>query len=194
MCGLKKDNSNQISRNWSETKEAGNSDLKKYIRDIPDFPKKGIIFKDITTLLQEPARFKETIDILAERYMGKKISKVVCVDARGFIFGGALAYKLGCGLVPVRKKGKLPFKTIQASYNLEYGSDTIEMHQDAINQGERVLILDDLLATGGTIGAVIELVNKLKGEIVEVVFLIELEFLKGREKIKSYPVFSIIKY
>lgn len=194
MCSLKDNSSDQVSCNQPEAKEAGISNLKKYIRDIPDFPKKGIIFKDITTLLKDPAHFKKAIDILAQRYMDKKIDKVVCVDARGFIFGGALAYKLGYGVVPVRKKGKLPFKTIQASYSLEYGSDTIEMHQDAINQGERILILDDLLATGGTIGAVIDLVNKLKGQIVEVAFLIELEFLKGREKIKNYPVFSIIKY
>jgi adenine phosphoribosyltransferase len=116
------------------------------------------------------------------------------VDARGFIFGGALAYKLGCGVVPVRKKGKLPYRTISATYNLEYGTDTIEMHEDAIEEGERILIIDDLLATGGTVGAVIELVKKLKGQIVEIAFLIELEFLKGREKLKGYPVFSLIKY
>ncbi len=175
-------------------KEFGMSHLKKYIRDIPDFPKKGIIFKDITTLLKEAGHFKEAIDILGQRYVGKEIDKIVCVDARGFIFGGALAYKLGCGFVPVRKKGKLPFKTISASYSLEYGRDTIEMHEDAIKEGERILIVDDLLATGGTVGAVIDLVNKLKGQIVEIAFLIELEFLKGREKLKNYPVFSVIKY
>jgi adenine phosphoribosyltransferase len=181
MCGLKNEGSG-----WTH--------LKKYIRDIPDFPKKGIIFKDITTLIKDPQRFKEVIEILGQRYAAKKIDKLVCVDARGFIFGGALAYKLGCGVVPVRKKGKLPYRTISATYNLEYGTDTIEMHEDAIEEGERILIIDDLLATGGTVGAVIELVKKLKGQIVEIAFLIELEFLKGREKLKGYPVFSLIKY
>jgi adenine phosphoribosyltransferase len=172
----------------------GLSNLKKYIRDVPDFPKKGIIFKDITTLLKEPERFVEVIDILAQRYAGKEIDKIVCVDARGFIFGGALSYRLGCGFVPVRKKGKLPYKTISVAYSLEYGTGSLEMHEDAIIEGERILIVDDLLATGGTVGAVVELIEKLKGQIVEVAFLIELEFLKGREKIKDYPVFSLIKY
>lgn len=181
MCSLK-------------TEGFGLSHLKKYIRDVPDFPKKGIIFKDITTLIKEAGHFKEVIDILAQRYAGKEVDKIVCVDARGFIFGGALAYKLGAGFVPVRKKGKLPYKSIQATYSLEYGTDTIEMHEDAIKEGERILIVDDLLATGGTVGAVIELINKLKGQIVEIAFLIELEFLKGRGKLKGYPVFSLIKY
>ncbi len=169
-------------------------DLKKLIRDIPDFPKKGIIFKDITTLLKEGNSFKEAVDKLAESVKGKKIDHVVSVEARGFIFGSALAYKLGTGIIPVRKPGKLPYKTYQVTYDLEYGQDTLTMHQDAIKPGEKVLIVDDLLATGGTTAATIELVKKLKGEIVGIVFLIELTFLKGIEKLKGYPVFSLIKY
>jgi len=169
-------------------------DLKKYIRNIPDFPKKGILFRDITTLIGDKKKFKEVIDALARRYADKKIDAVVCVESRGFIFGGALAYKLGIGMVPVRKKGKLPYKTYQASYSLEYGVDTLEMHQDAIKPGARVLLIDDLLATGGTLSAVIDLVKKLKGEIIEIAFIIELEALKGRSKLKDFPVYSMIQY
>jgi adenine phosphoribosyltransferase len=167
--------------------------LEKYIRDIPDFPKAGIIFKDITTLLKDKAAFKNTINSLATKYRGKKIDKVVAVEARGFIFGGALAVKLGAGFVPVRKKGKLPWKTNEVTYDLEYGTDTLQVHQDAIQSGEKVLIVDDLLATGGTVGAVAKLVNQLGGKIAGIAFVIELGFLKGREKLKDYPLFSLIK-
>ena len=169
-------------------------DLKTLIRDIPDFPKKGVIFKVITTLLKEGKRFKEAIDEISDRYLDKRIDVVVCVEARGFIIGSAIAYRLQAGIVLIRKKGKLPWHTHQATYELEYGTDTLEIHQDAIKMGEKVLIVDDLLATGGTVGAVINLVERLKGQIVEIAFLIELTFLKGREQIKDYPVFSLIKY
>ena len=170
------------------------SDLGLSCRDVPDFPKKGIIFKDITTLLKDPAKFKEAIDRLAERYTGKGIDIVAAVESRGFIIGAALAYKLGAGFVPVRKKGKLPWLTYECTYELEYGTDTLEIHQDAIKPGQKVLIVDDLIATGGTAGAMINLVEKLGGKIHEVAFLIELTFLKGREKIKKYPVFTLIQF
>ena len=168
--------------------------LKQCIRNIPDFPKKGILFRDITTLLNKKERFKEVVDILAKRYADKKIDTVVAIESRGFIFGGALAHKLGTAMVPVRKKGKLPYKTFSATYSLEYGEDTLEIHEDAFSQGSRVLLIDDLLATGGTMAAVIELVKKLKGEIVEIAFVIELSDLNGREKLKDYPVYSMVKY
>lgn len=168
--------------------------LKKFIRDVPDFPQKGIIFKDITTLLKEPRIFQKVINIFGKRYKDKNIDIVVAVEARGFIFGGVLAYKLAAGFVPVRKKGKLPSDTLEATYNLEYGQDTLTIHKDAIGPGQNVLIVDDLLATGGTITAVTELVEKLKGNIVEIAFLIELTFLHGRKKLADYPVFSLIKY
>jgi adenine phosphoribosyltransferase len=168
--------------------------LKRYIRDVPDFPKKGIIFKDITTLLKEPEPFKQVIDALYARYKDKKIGKVVAIESRGFIFGGALADRLGCGFVPVRKKGKLPAETHTVTYDLEYGTDTLEIHRDAIKKGERVLLLDDLLATGGTAKAVCELIEKIGGEIVEAAFLIELAFLNGRTKLQGRNVFAMIKY
>lgn len=170
------------------------TDLKNYIRDIPDFPKEGIIFKDITTLLQDKFAFGQAIEQLAEKFKGQKIDLIVAVDARGFILGGAVAYKIGAGFVPVRKKGKLPYKTNSAAYELEYGTDTLEMHNDAIKPGQRVLIIDDLLATGGTVRAVTDLVKNLKGEIAGIGFLIELTFLKGIDKLKGYPVYSLIKY
>ena len=169
-------------------------DLKKYIRDVPDFPKKGIIFKDITTLLKRGEIFKEVIDTFAERYKSSNLDSIVSVEARGFIMGSALAYKLGTGIIPVRKKGKLPYKTERITYNLEYGTDTLEIHKDAINSGDRVLIIDDLLATGGTISAAAQLVEKQDGKIVEIAFLIELAFLNGRDKLKKYDVFSLIQY
>ncbi len=169
-------------------------DLKAIIRDIPDFPKKGVIFKDVTTLLKEGERFKEAIDEISDRYLNKRIDVVVSVEARGFIIGSAIAYKLRAGIVPIRKEGKLPWHTLRATYELEYGTDTLEIHQDAIKPGERVLIVDDLLATGGTAGAVVDLVERLEGKIIEIAFLIELTFLKGRKQIKDYPVFSLIKY
>jgi len=169
-------------------------DLKKYIRDIPDFPKKGILFRDITTLIGNKEKFKKVIDALAERYGDKKIDVVVAVESRGFIFGGALAYRLGAGFVPVRKKGKLPYKIFNATYSLEYGEDTLEIHQDAIQPGNKVLLIDDLLATGGTLEAVTGLIKKLKGEIVEIAFVIELKDLKGRSRLKDFPVYSMIQY
>lgn len=176
------------------TKCMTRDDLKGLIRDIPDFPKKGIIFKDIMPLIQNKEAFKCAIDLIADRYAGKGISQVVGVEARGFIFGAAVAYKLGAGIVPVRKKGKLPYKTHEVTYDLEYGTDTLQMHQDAIVPGEKVLIVDDLLATGGTIGAVTDLVKKLDGDIVEIAFLIELTFLKGKERLKDFPTFSLIQF
>jgi len=171
-----------------------NISLKDCIRAIPDFPKPGILFRDITTLLRDGEAFKAAVDILAEEYKNKKIDVVVAVEARGFIFGGVLAHKLGAGFVPVRKKGKLPWKTNSATYELEYGTDTLEMHHDAIKAGDKVLIVDDLLATGGTVKAVTDLVGQLKGQIAGIAFLIELEGLKGREKLKGFPVYSVITY
>jgi adenine phosphoribosyltransferase len=168
--------------------------LKQAIRDIPDFPKKGIIFKDITTLLGKGDLFRNAIDQLAGNYINKGINKIVVVESRGFIFGSPVAYKLGAGLVPVRKKGKLPYKTISATYSLEYGTDTLEMHEDAIKPGENVLIVDDLLATGGTAGAAIELVKKSGGKVAGLAFLIELSFLNGRKNLKDQDIFAIIKY
>ena len=167
-------------------------DLLTFIRDIPDFPKPGIIFKDITPLLNNPEAFKASIDQLASRYAGKRIDKIVGIEARGFIFAGALAYRLGTGMVPVRKKGKLPYKTLSETYELEYGTDTMEIHEDAIKPGDRVLVLDDLIATGGTLAATCRLVKKLGGSIVEVAILIELSFLNGREKVKEYPYFTLL--
>ena len=169
-------------------------DLKQKIRDIPDFPKKGILFKDITTLLSDAEAFSRAVNLIAERYRDKKIDSIVCIEARGFIFGGALSYRLGTGLIPVRKAGKLPYKTYKATYELEYGTDTLEIHQDAIQPGQRVLIIDDLLATGGTTNAVANLVRQLEGEVVELAFLIELTFLEGRKKLIDYEVFSLIKF
>ena len=168
--------------------------LKNAIRDIPDFPKKGILFKDITPLLSDGNLYKKAIDIIADKFKDKKIDYIVSIESRGFIIGAAIAYKIGAGLVPVRKKGKLPFKTNEATYDLEYGTDTLEIHQDAIKPGSNVLIVDDLLATGGTVSAVIKLVKEQKGKIIGIGFLIELTFLKGRDKLKGYDIYSIIKY
>ena len=168
-------------------------DLKSYIRDIPGFPKEGIIFKDITTLLRDGKKFREAIDRFAELLKGKEIDAIVSIEARGFIFGAALAYKLGAGIIPVRKKGKLPYKTYSVSYDLEYGKDTLEMHQDAFAKGARILIVDDLLATGGTCRAVADLIEKMGGRVTAIAFLIELTALKGREKLKEYDIISLIK-
>jgi len=168
-------------------------DLKKSIRDIPDFPKKGIIFKDITTLLKEARAFKKAVDAIVAQYRDKGIDTVVSIEARGFFFGAAVAYKLGVGLVPVRKKGKLPHKTNAVTYDLEYGTDTLEIHQDAIKKGDRVLIVDDLLATGGTVKAATGLVENMGGVIAGIAFVIELLPLKGRDKLKGYNVTSLIK-
>jgi adenine phosphoribosyltransferase len=169
-------------------------DFKQYCRDIKDFPKPGIVFRDITGLLKNGPVFKRAIDAIAEQYKGKKTDAVVCIEARGFLVGAALAYRLGCGLVPVRKKGKLPWKVYRKSYALEYGEDHLEIHQDGIEAGKNILIVDDVIATGGTIGAVAELVREMKGNIIGAAFLIELTDLNGKEKIKDIPVFSLIKY
>src|SRR3989338_7415922 len=170
------------------------SDLKNYIRDIPDFPKKGIIFKDITTLLNNPKAFKRAIDLLANRFKKEKIDHIVAVESRGFIFGAVLAYKLGAGFIPVRKKGKLPYKTRAVTYDLEYGTDTLEMHQDALTSKSRVLIVDDVLATGGTVSAVVNLVKEFDAKLVGIVFLIELTFLNGKKKLNGAPTYSVIQY
>ena len=163
------------------------------IRSVPDFPKKGIDFKDITTLLLDGPAFGRVVDHFAERYADKAVDAVVAVEARGFIIGGALAYKLGAGFIPVRKKGKLPYKTYEVTYDLEYGTETIAIHQDALEPGQNVVVLDDLLATGGTTKAVLELVERFGAKVLEVAFLIELTFLKGREGLTSYPVYSAIE-
>lgn len=169
--------------------------LRKLIREIPDFPKKGINFKDITPLLSDGPGFSLAIDLLAERYRDHGIDRVVAVESRGFIFGAPLAIRLGAGFVPVRKKGKLPhLDKVSQTYELEYGSDTLEMHRDALIKGHRVLVMDDLLATGGTVGAVAKMVDELGADLVEAAFMIELSFLNGREKLAKYPVFSLIQY
>jgi len=169
-------------------------ELKKTIRSIHDWPIKGVIFRDLTTLMQNPEAFRESCDILFERYKDKNIDKIVGIDARGFVFGAVLAYKLGIGFVPVRKKGKLPFKTIQESYSLEYGEDTLEIHEDAVQKGEKVIIVDDLIATGGTIGATVTLLKKLGADIMECAFIVELPELKGRSQIHGCKVYSITEF
>ncbi|MDY6905016.1 MAG: adenine phosphoribosyltransferase [Thermodesulfobacteriota bacterium] len=169
-------------------------DIKAAIRTVPDWPVKGVMFRDITTLLQNPAAFKETIDRFYDRYKDMNIDKIVGIDARGLIFGAPLAYKMEVGFIPVRKKGKLPYKTTGASYALEYGESAVEIHEDAIENGERVLIIDDLIATGGTIEAAIKLVEKLGGEVVECAFVIDLPDLKGKEKIKGYNIFALMEF
>jgi adenine phosphoribosyltransferase len=170
------------------------SDLKQHIRDIPDFPKEGIVFKDITTLLQHKGAFKKSVDLLAKNFRREKIDLIVGVEARGFIFGAAMAYKMGVGFVPVRKKGKLPHKTRSVTYELEYGTDVLEIHEDAIVPNARVLIVDDLLATGGTIKAVVDLVKEQGATIAGIAFLVELKFLKGKKKLKDLPIYSVIKF
>lgn len=169
-------------------------DLKKIIRDVSDFPKKGIVFKDITTLLGDAKSYQQMIDLMSHRYIGKKIDKVVGVEARGFIIGAALAYKLGAGVVLVRKPGKLPFSTYKKTYDLEYGTDTLEIHTDAIKPGENILIADDVLATGGTMAAVVDMVQSLGGNIYECCFMAELEFLHGRKKLPEGKIFSLLKF
>ena len=164
------------------------------VRDVPDFPKKGIIFKDITPILSDGVLFKTSIDVFVERCRGKKIDKIVGIDARGFLFGSAVAYELGVGFVPIRKRGKLPFKTEIAKYSLEYGEAEMEMHIDAMRPGEKIVLVDDLLATGGTSAAAAALIKKVGGELLEALFLIELEFLHGREKLAPTPVVSFLKY
>ena len=169
-------------------------DLASRIRDIPDFPSPGIVFKDITPLVADPSSFREAIDQLAS-WAGPRAPDVILgAEARGFIFGGALAYALGCGFVPARKPGKLPWETVEATYALEYGNDTLQVHADAIEQGQRVIVLDDVLATGGTAKAKIELVEKLRGTVVGALFVIELAFLDGRSKLSGYDVHALIEY
>ncbi|MFA6600226.1 MAG: adenine phosphoribosyltransferase [Candidatus Omnitrophota bacterium] len=168
--------------------------LRTAIRDIPDFPKAGIVFKDITPLLKDPKAFKLSVDVLEESLRSKKPDVIVGIESRGFIFSPAIAYKLQAGFVPLRKKGKLPYKTEQVAYDLEYGEAILEIHKDAIEPGARVAIVDDLLATGGTAAAAAQLVEKLGGTVVQMSFVIELAFLKGREKLSGYDVFSILQY
>jgi adenine phosphoribosyltransferase len=169
-------------------------DLKKLIREIPDHPKPGILFYDVTTLLKDKSGFHRLVDKLCEHYNGKHVDVVAGIEARGFIFAPALAYRLGAGFVPVRKPKKLPWKTASVTYQLEYGSDTLEIHEDAVSAGQHVLICDDLLATGGTAAAATSLVRKLGGEVIGAAFALELNFLKGRAKLPGVDVFSLLKY
>jgi adenine phosphoribosyltransferase len=169
-------------------------ELKSTIRDIPDFPKQGIVFKDITTLLKNPRAMKKAIDLLAEPYKNKGIDKIIGVESRGFIFGPAVAYIIGAGFVPVRKPGKLPAETIAVEYELEYGTDKLEIHRDALLPGEKVLLVDDLIATGGTAEAVAKMVEQLGAELVGMAFLIELTFLEPRKKLAGVDVLSLIRY
>ncbi|MER3431122.1 MAG: adenine phosphoribosyltransferase [Blastocatellia bacterium] len=168
--------------------------LKKLIREVPDFPKPGINFYDITTLLKDPVGFEETIDQMTEACRGMNIDAVIGIESRGFIFGAVVAYQLGVGFVPVRKPKKLPAEKVSVSYDLEYGQDSLEMHRDAVGEGHGVLIVDDLLATGGTAKAVIELVERVGGRVAGLLFAIELEFLGGRAKLAGYDVTSLVKY
>ena len=169
-------------------------DIKEKIGTVPNWPIDGVMFRDITTLLQEPDVFRETCDAFYNRYKDMKIDKIVGIDARGFIFGAVLAYKMNVGFIPVRKKGKLPFKTIQETYTLEYGEDTLEIHEDAIQKNEKVIIVDDLIATGGTIGATVKLVKKLGGDIIECAFIVELPDLNGRDQIQGCKIYSITEF
>jgi len=168
--------------------------LRERIREIPDFPKPGILFYDITTVLKDPVAYKESIDLMLAPYSDEAIDLVVGMESRGFIFSAPMAYQLGAGLVPVRKLGKLPAETITVEYALEYGSNTLEIHRDAIGPGQKVLIVDDLLATGGTVKGTIELVERLKGEVVGLAFLVELDFLKGRDRLEGRRVTSVVQY
>ena len=170
------------------------STIRSLIRDVPDFPKKGIVFKDITPVVGSPAGLRAAVSELAARYRAKKVTKVIGVEARGFIFGAALAYKLGVGFVPVRKPGKLPWKAVRETYSLEYGTDSLEMHVDAVRKGDRVVVVDDLLATGGTAAATARLVRRCGARLLEVAFVVELGFLHGRKKLRGVPVFSIVRY
>ena len=169
-------------------------DLTEKIRTIPHWPMEGVMFRDITTLVQDPEAFRYTCDLLYDRYKDMKIDKVVSIDARGFIFGAVLAYKLGVGLVLVRKKGKLPPETIQEEYTLEYGTNVVEISKHGIQKGDQVLIVDDLIATGGTVSAAVKLVEALGGDVIECAFVIELPDLKGREKIKGYKIFKLCEF
>ncbi len=163
------------------------------IRDVIDFPKPGIVFKDITPVLRDPALFQEIVDLIADRWAGQHIDQVAAIDARGFILGGAIAYKLGAGFIPIRKKGKLPWTTLQEEYSLEYGSNAVEMHADGVRAGEKVLLVDDLLATGGTARAGANLIERCGGKLAGIEFLIELCFLHGREQLNGYQVNTLVK-
>jgi adenine phosphoribosyltransferase len=169
-------------------------EIKSKIREIPDFPKPGILFYDVTTLLKDPDGLRQVIEILTAKYIGQGIEKVVGIESRGFILGSPLAYNLGAGFVPVRKPGKLPARTLKVTYDLEYGQDSLEIHCDAIAPGEKVLIVDDLMATGGTAGAAVQMVNQLQGNLVGLAFLVELEFLNGRNRLPGCDIFSILRY
>ena len=168
--------------------------LRTAVRDVPDFPKKGIVFKDITPVLNDGLLFRSSIDIFLDHCRGKQIDKIVGIDARGFLFGSAVAYQLGVGFVPLRKKGRLPYKTESAKYSLEYGEAEMELHIDAIKRGEKIVLIDDLLATGGTSASAATLIAKVGGDLIEAIFLIELEFLHGREKLVPTPVTAFLKY
>jgi len=168
--------------------------LERSIRSIPDFPKPGILFRDITTLLKDPKAFRLAVDEIVKQYAGQKIDKVVGIESRGFILGAAVAYELGAGFVPARKKGKLPCKARSVTYSLEYGTDTLEIHEDALKPDERVVIVDDLIATGGTVGGVINLVEQFQAKIIGIAFVIELVDLHGKDKLKGYPFLSLIKF
>ena len=176
------------------TQQTTEAYLKEIIRDLHDWPQKGVIFRDITTVLKDPNAFKSAIDAMHEAVKGIDFSTIIAVESRGFIFGATLAYKMGKSFVPVRKPGKLPCETVNQTYELEYGTDTIEMHTDAISKGEKVLVVDDLIATGGSARATASLVEKLGGKVEAFLFLIELEFLNGKDKLEGYDVLSIIKY
>jgi len=175
-------NSNQIDK------------LRAGVRDVPDFPKKGIIFKDITPILKDGDLFRAAVDLFLDQCRGRKIDKIVGIDARGFVFGSAVAYELGIGFVPLRKKGRLPYKTESAKYSLEYGEAEMELHIDAITRGEQIVLIDDLLATGGTSASAATLIKKVGGELLTAIFLIELDFLHGREKLAPTPIISFLKY
>jgi adenine phosphoribosyltransferase len=169
-------------------------DLKKYVRDIPDFPKPGIVFKDITPMLKSPEAFGALIDLFATKYKDSGITAVCGIESRGFIFGAALAHKMNVGFIPIRKAGKLPYKTVKKEYSLEYGTDSIEIHEDAVEKGEKVLLIDDLIATGGTAKAALDLLEEIGANVVGIAFLVELSFLKGIEKFDKNKVFCLLKY
>lgn len=169
-------------------------ELRAAVRDVPDFPKKGIVFKDITPILKDGALFRASIELFLDQLRGRKIDKIVGIDARGFLFGSAVAYALNIGFVPLRKKGRLPYKTESAAYTLEYGEAEMELHIDAIEPGEKIALIDDLLATGGTSASAVTLIKKVGGDLIETIFLIELEFLHGRKKLEPTPVVSFLKY
>ena len=169
-------------------------ELKKKIREIPDFPKPGILFYDLTTLLKDHEGFSTVINILTEKFRNKQIEKILGIESRGFIFAPSVAYNLGAGFVPIRKPGKLPAETLSLRYDLEYGQDALEIHKDAVEKGERVLIVDDLIATGGTAAATAQMASQLGAKVVGLAFVVELDFLKGRQKLEGYDIFSILKY